>query len=393
MSRNIITGIDIGTYHVKVVIASTKEKTERGLPKIIGVGVADSRGVRHGYVTNVRDVADSIRGAVAVAEEKAGVKIKKAFVGVGGIGLNATAVTSSIITSRADAEITEIDLVKLREQCEKDLPQSAKANRRIIYEIPVQYKIDNFPSLGAPLGMTANKIEQKTLYITCLEHHVADLIAAVNEAGIEVEDIMAAPIAAGFVTLTKAQKIAGCILANIGAETVSIAVFENNIPASLEVFPIGSTDITNDIALGLKIPLEEAEQIKIGAITGASYPRKKLEEIISARLYDMFELIEAHLKKMGRNGLLPAGIIITGGGSTLNSIDDLAKAALKLPSRIGSMGLIDGKSSFKDNPISVAYGLCIWGVHTDESPEIDITADFFKNLWKKLNRTIKQFLP
>src|SRR3989344_1667704 len=91
MSRNIITGIDIGTYHVKVVIASTKEKTERGLPKIIGVGVADSRGVRHGYVTNVRDVADSIRGAVAVAEEKAGVKIKKAFVGVGGIGLNATA--------------------------------------------------------------------------------------------------------------------------------------------------------------------------------------------------------------------------------------------------------------------------------------------------------------
>ncbi|OHA16768.1 MAG: cell division protein FtsA [Candidatus Taylorbacteria bacterium RIFCSPHIGHO2_02_FULL_45_28] len=393
MSRNIITGIDIGTYHVKVVIASTKEKTERGLPKIIGVGVADSRGVRHGYVTNVRDVADSIRGAVAVAEEKAGVKIKKAFVGVGGIGLNATAVTSSIITSRADAEITEIDLVKLREQCEKDLPQSAKANRRIIYEIPVQYKIDNFPSLGAPLGMTANKIEQKTLYITCLEHHVADLIAAVNEAGIEVEDIMAAPIAAGFVTLTKAQKIAGCILANIGAETVSIAVFENNIPASLEVFPIGSTDITNDIALGLKIPLEEAEQIKIGAITGASYPRKKLEEIISARLYDIFELIEAHLKKMGRNGLLPAGIIITGGGSTLNSIDDLAKAALKLPSRIGSMGLIDGKSSFKDNPISVAYGLCIWGVHTDESPEIDITADFFKNLWKKLNRTIKQFLP
>jgi cell division protein FtsA len=393
MARNIITGIDVGTYHVKVVIASTKEKTERGLPKIIGVGVADSRGLRHGYVTNVKDVADSIRAAVFAAEEKAGIKVKKAFVGVGGIGLNSTAVTSSIITSRADAEITELDLTKLREQCEKDLPPNAKANRRIIYEIPVQYKVDNFPSLGAPLGMTANKIELKTLYITSLEHHVADLIAAVNEAGIEVEDIMAAPLAAGFVTLTKAQKIAGCVLANIGAETVSIAVFENNIPASLEVFPIGSTDITNDIALGLKVPLEEAEQIKVGAITGASYPRKKLEEIISARLYDIFELIEAHLKKMGRNGLLPAGIIITGGGSALNSIDDLAKAALKLPSRIGSMGLVDGKSSFKDNPLSVAYGLCIWGVHADETPEIDATADFFKNLWKRISRTVKQFLP
>ncbi len=393
MARNIITGIDVGTYHVKVVIASTKEKTERGLPKILGIGVADSRGMRHGYVTNIRDVSESIRAAVSIAEEKTGIKIKKAFVGVGGIGLNSTTVVSSIITSRADAEITELDVTKLREQCEKDMPAGAKANRRIIYEIPVQYKIDGFPSLGAPIGMTANKIEQKMLYITCLDHHVTDLIAAVNEAGIEVEDVMAAPIAAGFVTLSKAQKIAGCVLANIGAETVSIAVFENNVPASLEVFPIGSTDITNDIALGLKVPLEEAEQIKIGAITGSSYPRKKLEEIVSARLYDIFELIEAHLKKMGRNGLLPAGIVITGGGSALNSIDDLAKAALKLPSRIGSMGAIDGKSSFKDNPLSVAYGLCIWGAHADEGPDIDAAPDFFAQLSKRIGRTIKQFLP
>lgn len=393
MARNIITGIDIGTYYVKVVIANAKEKTERGFPKIVGVGVAESRGMRHGYVTNMLDVATSIRKAVAQAEEKSGLKIKKAFIGVGGIGLNATTVNSFVMTSRADAEITDLDLTKLHEQSEKDMSPSARANRRIIYDIPLQYKIDNFPSLGAPIGLTANKIELKTLFITCLDHHVTDLIAAVNEAGVEVEDIMAAPIAASFVTLSKTQKIAGCVLANIGAETVSIAVFENNIPTSLEVFPIGSTDITNDIALGLKVPLEEAEQIKIGAITGSSYPRKKLEEIISARLYDIFELIEAHLKKIGRNGLLPAGIVITGGGSGLNSIDDLAKAALKLPSRIGSIGNIDGKSSFKDNPLSVAYGLCIWGIHSEESPEIDQTADFFKKFGKKIFRSIKQLLP
>jgi len=393
MARNIITGIDIGTYYVKVVVANSKEKTERGFPKIVGVGVAESRGMRHGYVTNVRDVAASIRKAVAIAEEKSGIKIKKAFIGVGGIGLSAATVNSSVITSRADAEITELDLAKLHEQSEKDMPHSIKANRRIIYDIPLQYKIDNFPSLGAPIGLTANKIELKTLFITCLDHHVTDLIAAVNEAGVEVEDIMAAPIAASFVTLSKTQKIAGCVLANIGAETVSISVFENNIPTSLEVFPIGSTDITNDIALGLKVPLEEAEQIKIGAITGSSYPRKKLEEIVSARLYDIFELIEAHLKKIGRNGLLPAGIIITGGGSGLNSIDDLAKAALKLPSRIGSIGNVDGKSSFKDNPLSVAYGLCIWGIHAEESPEIDQTADFFRKFWKRVIRSVKQLLP
>ena len=393
MARNIITGIDVGSYYVKVVIATTKERTERGMPKIIGAAMTESRGLRHGYVTNLRDVSDAIKRAVASAEEKAGIKVKKAFVGISGIGLSATTVSSFIMTSRADAEITPLDLAKLHEQCEKDMPPAMSANRRTIYNIPLQYKIDGFPSLGSPEGMKGNKLEMKTLFITCLDHHVADLITSVNDAGIEVEDIMAAPIAAGFVTLSKSQKVAGCVLVNIGAETVSIAVFENNIPISLEVFPIGSTDITNDIALGLKVPLEEAEQIKIGAITGSSYPRKKLEEIITARLSDIFELIEAHLKKIGRNGLLPAGIIITGGGSGLNSIDEIAKAALKLPSRIGTIGVLDGKSSFKDATWAVAYGLCIWGAHADEGPEIDTSLRVVKQTWKAASRWFKQFLP
>lgn len=393
MARSIITGIDVGSYYVKVVIATTREKNDRGMPKIIGAAMVESHGLRHGYVTNLKSVAESIKMAVASAEEKAGVKIKKAFVGVSGIGLSAITVSSFIMTSRADGEITSLDLEKLHDQCEKDLPPAISANRRIIYDIPLLYKIDGAPSLGSPEGMKGNKVDLKMLFITCLDHHVADLIASVNEAGIEVEDVMAAPIAAGFVTLSKSQKIAGCVLANIGAETVSIAVFENNIPTSLEVFPIGSTDITNDIALGLKVPLEEAEQIKIGAITGSSYPRKKLEEIISARLSDIFELIDAHLKKIGRNGLLPAGIVITGGGSGLSSIDDIAKTALKLPSRIGSISVLDGKSQFKDATWAVAYGLCIWGTQTEESPEIDQSKRFLEQTWKKIVRYIKQFLP
>jgi len=393
MSRNIITGIDVGTYYVKVIIANAKERNEKGLPKIIASGMAESRGLRHGYVTNVRDVAQSIKKAVAIAQEKTDIKIKKAFIGISGIGLSGITVNSFVMTSRADAEITSLDLKNLHEQCEKDIPKSDIANRRIIYDIPLQYKIDGFPSLGSPEGMKGNKIEQKTLFITCLDHHVTDLISAVNEAGIEVEDIMAAPLAAGFVTLTKSQKIAGCILANIGAETVSISVFENNIPSSIEVFPIGSTDITNDIALGLKVPLEEAEQIKIGVITSSSYPRKKLEEIIAARLSDIFELIEAHLKKIGRNGLLPAGIIITGGGSGLASVDTIAKIYLKLPSRIGSIGHLDSKSSFKDATWAVSYGLCIWGLHVEESPEIDNSSLVIKKAWKKIIAGVKQFLP
>ena len=242
--------------------------------------------------------------------------------------------------------------------------------------------------------MKGSKLEVKTLYITCLEHHLNDVIQAVEEAGISVQDVMASPIAASLVTLTKSQKIAGCVLTNIGAETVSIAVFENNIPVSLEIFPIGSTDITNDIALGLKVPLEEAEQIKIGAITGSSYPRKKLEEIISARLSDIFELIEAHLKKIGRNELLPAGIIITGGGSGLTNIEELAKVALKLPSRIGAVHLgLQEKQSYKDSTWAVAYGLCILGTHSNEDMPIDSSSRIFENSKKTIKAWIKQFLP
>ena len=394
MSRTIITGIDIGTYHIKVVISDSKELNEKGFPKILGVGVSESRGLRHGYIINIQDATDSIRHAVNEAEKRAGIKVKKAFVSIGGIGLASITSTSSVIISRADSEITSLDIKKVQEQCEKDIPTSASLNKKIIHSIPLHYKIDGKIALGKPEGMKGSKLEIKTLYITCLEHHLNDIIQTVEEVGISVQDVMASPIAASLITLTKAQKIAGCILTNIGAETVSIAVFENNIPVSLEIFPIGSTDITNDIALGLKVPLEEAEQIKIGAITGSSYPRKKLEEIISARLSDIFELIEAHLKKIGRNGLLPAGIIITGGGSGLSNIEDLAKVALRLPSRIGTASLgLSEKQNYRDSTWAVAYGLCILGVHADQDMPIDNSSIIFGNAWKKIVIWLKQFLP
>ena len=155
------------------------------------------------------------------------------------------------------------------------------------------------------VGMKGLRLEAKVLFITCLNQHLKEFLEAVEMANIEVEDIMASPIAASFVTITKRQKTAGCVLANIGAETLSIAVFENNIPISLQVFPIGGSEITNDIALGLKIPIEEAEQLKLGRVLN-HYPKKKLEDIVEARLSDIFELIEAHLKKSAKAAFWPA---------------------------------------------------------------------------------------
>ncbi|OHA99223.1 MAG: cell division protein FtsA, partial [Candidatus Zambryskibacteria bacterium RIFCSPHIGHO2_12_FULL_39_47] len=314
MARNVTAGIDIGTSQIKVVVAELVRENGKNITRVIGTGLSESRGLRHGYIINGEDVTQSIRSAIKLAEKTSGIKINKAFVSVGGIGLSSISSSASAIISRADLQITELDIEKVSRMCEESLPTNLLQNNRILHSIPLSYKIDGKPVLAkTPLGMKGTKLEVKMLFIVCLDPHLNDLLEKIDEAGIDVIDCLAAPIASSFVTLTKQQKMAGCVLANIGSETMSIVVFENNIPISLEVFPIGSTDITNDIALGLKIPLEEAENVKIGGLGSTSFPKKKLDEIISARLADMFELIENHLKKIGRNGLLPAGIFIIGG--------------------------------------------------------------------------------
>jgi cell division protein FtsA len=356
------------------------------LPKIIGVGSAESKGLRHGYIINSTDTVKSVRLALAQAEKASGVRIKRAFVSIGGIGLGSVTSTGHTIVSRGDQTITELDTAQALKEAEESIPAPMLQNRKIIYQIPLNWRVDNKPVLGKVHKMRGVKIEVKALFITCIEPHLNDLIEAVEEAGVDVIDVVASPIAASFVTLTKPQKMSGCVLANIGAETLSIVVFENNIPISLEVFPIGGADITNDIALGLKVAIEEAESIKLGGITHTSYPKKKLEEIVAARLSDMFELIETHLKKIGKNGLLPAGVILTGGSSSFPMLIEIARNSLRLPSRFASL------SQVRNSAWSVAYGLCIMGNVTEEDEGYGLKPKFGDPL-SRIWEWVKQFLP
>lgn len=368
MARHISVGIDIGTYQIKIVVVENLRENGQMIQKIIGTGFAESKGLRHGYIINSGDTTRSLGIALAEAEKSSGIKIKKAFLSIGGIGVGSVVSHGSIIIPRADSEISDLDIKNVLSVAESEIPANISVNKKIIHTIPISYKIDGRIVLGRPTGMKGIKLEVKTLFITCLEHHLNDLIDTVENLGIEVTNIMASPLAGSLSILNKTQKIAGCVLTNIGSETVSLVVFENNIPLSLEVFPIGGTDITNDIALGLKIPIEEAENLKISSLKDSDYPKKKLEEIILARLSDIFDLIESHLKKIGRSGLLPAGIILTGGTSGVETIEDLAKATLKLPSKIGSMSFLTSMKNcqIKDSSWSVAYGLAMWGLSSGE---------------------------
>ncbi|HEY4500615.1 MAG TPA: cell division protein FtsA, partial [Candidatus Paceibacterota bacterium] len=292
MRTHIATGIDIGTYETKVVIAESNPNDEKSLAKIIGTGRAESRGLRHGYIVNIRETTQSVMQAVAQAEKASGVKIKRAFISIGGISLESIVSPGTAVISRADSEVTDMDIEKTTRVAEKNIPGGQIINRRIIHTVPLSYKIDGKPVFGRPGGMKGNKLEARVLFVTCLFQHLDNLVEAVTDAGIEVLDIVAGSLASSLVTLSKNQKVAGCLLTNIGAETISIVVFENNLPISLEVFPLGSTDITNDIALGLKTSIEDAENLKRGVLSAIQFPKKKLDEIISARLSDMFDLME-----------------------------------------------------------------------------------------------------
>lgn len=389
MADHIITGIDVGTFHVKVAIARLPKKGNMNAkPEIIGTGLAESRGLKNGYIVQEAEVARSVRSAIAQAEKNAGVTIKRAHVAIGSIGIEEVYSHGEIIPSRADSEVVATDLEKVMADSEERIMDHIP-NRRILHSIPLRYLIDGTEVLGRPQGLKGTKLEVDSLFITTYEQHVNDLIRTIESIGIYVEDVIASPLAASFVMLSKAQKRAGCILTNIGSETTSIVVFEDSTPISMKIFPLGSNDITNDLALGLRITLEDAEKIKRGAITSATFSKKRVDEIVQERLRSIFTLIDIHLKKIKRDGLLPAGVILTGGGVSVSGVVEVAKTTLELPARIATLDI--GKSTrIRDTSWAVAYGLCMWGASdTEESSSIGIV----KHTRRNILSWFSQFLP
>lgn len=385
MARRITTGIDIGTYQVKmVVVEEVSDKNGSHQLRIIGTGLAESKGLRHGYIVNKEEVSNSIREAKRQAESTARVPIRSAFLAIGGISLDEARATGFAIISRADQEITALDIEKASKAA-REAAAPGFLNRHVLHSIPLEYRIDGTKVLGDPIGMNGVRVEVDYLFITCLAQHEDALFKAVEDADIEVIDHMASPLAGSYVLLEGDQKMKGCLLANIGAETVSIVVYDEGIPMSVKVFPMGSSHITDDIALGLRISLEEAERVKLGRLSGQMYPRKKIDDFIGNRLNTMFALIDKHLKSLGRRGPLPAGIIISGGGAGVGSISDIARGSLKLPARLAEFK-ISTDTKIRDATWAVAYGLALWGLTGDtNAPK--------RPLGASITKFFRQFLP
>lgn len=352
--------------------------------RIIGTGLAESKGLRHGYIVNKEEVSASILRAKKQAESIAHVPIHSAFLAVGGISLDEARASGSTIISRADQEITPLDLEKAAKAA-REAAAPGFLNKRVLHSIPLEYRVDGAKTLGDPLGMKGVQLEVDYLFITCISQHEDALTKAVEDANIELVDRMASPLAGSYVLLDGEQKMKGCVLANIGAETVSIVVYDEGIPISVKVFPTGSSHITDDIALGFRVSLEEAERVKLGRLSGQMYPRKKIDDLIASRLSAMFALIDKHLKALGRRGPLPAGIIISGGGAGIGTISDAAKGTLKLPARLAEFRL-SSDTKIQDATWAVAYGLALWGLTGDtQTPK--------RSVGSSIGKFFRQFLP
>lgn len=396
--RKLVTGIDIGSTSVRVVVSELPSELKHDTkPQVVAFGESISRGIKHGYIINKYDATRSLKEALHQAETALGASIQEAFISIGGISLSSYRVNNACILGKDSTGIANEKHLQTLKVKAREKFMSQFRNRKIIFHETLSYKIDGQLVLGHPIGMEGNKLSASHLLVAVLDNNYEDLVQVVSDTGIDVLDVVPAPLVTSLAALTERQRDAGCVLADIGAETTSVAVFKDNKLISMNVFKIGSSNITNDLALMLKISLEDAERVKIdnNDPSARNFKLKQTaDEVISARLEDIFMVIEKHLHTIHRAGDLPAGIILIGGGSKLTSIEDFARATLRLPSKTININHTanNKRRPFTDNEWVVAYGLC----HLPLIGNYDSHNSFkrlIRNLKSKISNIVDQLMP
>ncbi len=369
---------------VRVVVAQVDAESHE--LTIIGVGKSAVLGMQKGVVTDVEEAVASVGKALDVAERVSGIPIERAYVSINGSHLTSQNSRGVIAVSRADGEITVDDVTRVINAAQAI---SLPSNREILHVLPQNFIVDGQEHIHDPVGMTGVRLEVETHIIEGSAPFIKNLTKVVNQAGVHIEDFVFAPLAAANAVLEKRQKDLGVVLVDMGAGTTSLVVYEEQVLLHTAVLPVGSAHITNDIAIGLRTGIDIAEAIKIQHGTclpddvkanetvvveaegenEETMSRQEVANIISARMEEILTFIDRELKKIGRSGLLPAGVILTGGGANLPGLVELAKRRLRLPVRIATPGLLAGLADQTQNPsFAVAVGLLKWAHDQERRP-------------------------
>ncbi len=387
MKKKVTCAIDIGTSTIRAIAV---EKSDLGFSRVVAIGKAPSYGIRHGQIIEPKIASEAIGNALNELFHTLGEKPKKIILGIGGNTVRAEIGSGTTSITKADEEITKRDIANVMTLAEQTLDTK---NKWILDATPISFKVDNADIEGTPLRIKGSELSVRALFVTASYKHIEDLVTLIEEKGLKVDSIIPTGIALADMILTEQQKYVGSLVLDIGSETTTAVVFENGNPVGIVCFPIGSNNITKDLALGLRIPLEDAEALKIGA-PGAPVPTKrKYDEIVGARLKDIFETIDSYLKKIKRSGLLPAGVFLSGGGSRLPNIVDVARDNLRLPAKLAIIPSKEGKTPLKDTLWYGVYALATTSRvqknsnHESDDDEEGLGGGFgslFKNLFKQL---------
>ncbi len=382
--QTIIVSIDIGNSKIRTVIGTIDEKT--GLPLITGIGIAPSAGMRKGMVVDIEEAIGAISQSLEDAERMAGEPIHHVFVGIGGTFIESSNSKGVIAIANPTNEISEADIDRSLEAAQAI---AIPSNRRILRIIPKNFTVDEQRGIKYPVGMTGIRLEVEAHILTGLTPAVKNIEKCILQAGADINDIIPNAIAAPEAILTKRQKELGVAVIDIGAGSSSLAVFEEGTILHTAAIPVGGESVTNDVAIGLRTSIDTAERLKIEY--GTCLPqdviesetvdlsllsknevqkisRKHLAEIIEARYHELFVLVRDELKQIQRDGMLPGGIILTGGGVKMPGVIDLARETLNLPVQIGFPQNFEGIVDKIDDPsYSTAIGLLIWGSRFEEA--------------------------
>lgn len=425
MAKNtLLAGIELGSSKIATVIAQLQvdEVTYETSINIVGASSVESRGMRKGQIVDIEEAVEAMIESVEAAERMAGYNLDSAFISIGGSHVQSQNSHGVVAVADPDGEITPEDVNRVIEAASAvSLPSS----REPLHVLPREFIVDGEPGVKDPVGMTGVRLEVETHMVTASGAAVKNLKKAVNEVGVEVLQMVFNGMASGDAVLTKTEKELGCVLIDIGGGTTSIAVYTEGALTYSAVLPIGAKNVTNDLAIGLRVSLENAEKIKIhlsdqsnksgledvddrrkeidlsslGVAGGKTVSQKTLTEgIIRPRLNEIFTMIRMQLEEEKLLNRIPSGAIITGGGASTVGIEDSAKKTLSLPVRVGIPKELHGLIDDVVNPsFSTPAGLIKYGakqtVGTSAYPFTSKIKLPSKGIAGKLFATLKELLP
>jgi cell division protein FtsA len=404
--EEIIVGLDIGTTKICTIVAETDGRN----CNIIGIGSHPSVGLRKGVVVNMEATVESIKKAVSEAEMMAGCEISSVYAGIAGghiTGFN----SNGIIAIKGD-EVTQADVDRVIEAARA---VAIPMDREVIHVLPQEFIVDGEPGINNPVGMAGVRLEAKIHIVTGAVTSAQNIVKCANNAGLDVCDIILEPIASSEAVMNAEEKEVGTGLIDIGGGTTDLAIFSGNNIRHTFVLAIGGNNMTNDISIGLRTPMTEAERIKlkfgtclpdrvkndesieISDISGRGtrrLPRQILAEILEPRVEEIFTLVKREIHRAGMKESVSSGIILTGGASLLEGVTEIAESVFELPVRIGVPQGISGLVDVVNNPMyATGVGLVLYGARNQDKKKFRIRdANIFHRIMKRMRSWFKEII-